>query len=207
MLVIQVLLFDSEEAMKKISIFNWVALGSVAVLTSSCGTYPSQPYSSASGATLTTGSTGGNNFTTTTVGKYTCPLADTNNVSPQYQVASTIAGYFRVCVDPSSAEDVLVIGSEGNSDQVCVFPTASTQSGSDQESVMWQSNPTTGYPWYVCQAASMNGSTFTFKGLDSWNSAYIVDGNSAQWMQGCLLYGPGTNQCPYWPQYSYGSFR
>jgi hypothetical protein len=197
---------------KGITAFNVLILGSFAALVSSCGNmYGTTSYegsSSAISATSTSGLTGsssGGSLSTVQQGKYTCPALDSPNVTPQYNVASTINGYFRVCTDPSSNTDVMVDGTFGNSDEVCVFPLVSSSVGGSTYAY-WEENPSTGDPWYICQAGSSSGTAFTFSSLtSSWNAAYIVDSAYVTQMENCLMYGAGTAECPNYPQYSYGS--
>jgi hypothetical protein len=187
-----------------------VALGSL--IATACSPISGVPQSSmnnqlsAVNSGLTTnGGTTGTSLTTRQVGRYTCPALDVENITPNETQGINVVANYQVCTDSSSASDVLIFGSAGTNDQVCVFPTESEDTGTYAQTILWQHNPTatSGLPWYICGEPSPSGTVFTFTSLTAWNGAYIVDAAVALQMQTCLI-EENEALCP---EYSYGAFR
>jgi hypothetical protein len=153
-----------------------------------------------------TGSTS-SNLTNRQVGPYTCPAEDDYNVTPNNSQGLNVVAYYQVCTNSNTEDQVLVFGNATSRDQICVFPSYSQQTGTDAQTVAWQTNPatanTTNVPWYYCAQPGSNGAEFTFAELTTWNGAYIVDAAYASQMQKCLE-DNNVTECP---QYSYGTFR
>lgn len=194
-----------------------IALIAFAALSSACGPMSNGHYVSTTSSTSQTSALGlgsvlppasttsGGGLVSGTVGRYQC--AGTQNVTPRNYLDYN-SGQFQICPNPQSQSDVLVVGNEGT-DQVCVFPAQVLNSGSGTQAIAWKPDPNAGgAPWYICEAPppANSGLVFTFQGV-SWNAAYVVSGRNVQAMQGCLIFGAGSQFCAQFPQYSYGTFR